>query len=48
MEDNNDGDAPTANVYKCGECGDTLFVAEGRYRKFFGSWIVLQMSRVCR
>jgi len=26
-----------SNVYECGECGFTLFVAEGRNHKFFGS-----------
>jgi predicted RNA-binding Zn-ribbon protein involved in translation (DUF1610 family) len=28
--------APTSNVYECGNCGFTLFVATGRESKFFG------------
>lgn len=27
----------TSNVYECGNCGYTLFVAQGRESKFFGS-----------
>ena len=27
----------TSNVYECGNCGFTIFVAEGRESKFFGS-----------
>jgi rubrerythrin len=28
--------APISNVYECGECGYTLFIAKGRESKFFG------------
>ena len=31
-----DDDTPVSNVYECGECGYTLFIAEGRESKFFG------------
>ena len=27
---------PKSNVYECGECGYTLFIAKGREEKFFG------------
>lgn len=34
----NDGVAEsTSNVYECGQCGFTLFVATGRESKFFGN-----------
>ena len=37
-EDDGDGDEEsTSNVYECGECGYTIFVAEGRNHKFFGA-----------
>lgn len=36
-DDDDSGDEPVSNVYECGECGFTLFVAEGRESKFFGS-----------
>jgi rubredoxin len=29
-------DAPTNNVYECGACGYTLFIAKGREFKFYG------------
>lgn len=34
-----DDDVPesTSNVYECGQCGFTLFVATGRESKFFGT-----------
>ena len=28
---------PTSNVYECGECGFTLFIAKGREDKFYGA-----------
>lgn len=28
---------PTSNVYECGQCGFTLFVASGRESKFYGT-----------
>jgi rubredoxin len=41
--EDDDADAPArtgsgaiSNVYECGECGYTLFVAKGRESKFFG------------
>jgi rubrerythrin len=39
-EEANDSDnvtEPTSNVYECGQCGFTLFVAQGRESKFYGS-----------
>eukprot|EP00566_Odontella_aurita_P001261 CAMPEP_0113542326 /NCGR_PEP_ID=MMETSP0015_2-20120614/9544_1 /TAXON_ID=2838 /ORGANISM="Odontella" /LENGTH=551 /DNA_ID=CAMNT_0000442369 /DNA_START=292 /DNA_END=1947 /DNA_ORIENTATION=- /assembly_acc=CAM_ASM_000160 len=36
-DDGEGGDQQVANVYECGNCGYTLFVAEGRDHKFFGS-----------
>lgn len=33
---NDEDDAPISNVYECGECGYTLFIAQGRESKFFG------------
>jgi predicted RNA-binding Zn-ribbon protein involved in translation (DUF1610 family) len=35
-EDDTSSSAPTSNVYECGNCGFTLFVATGRESKFFG------------
>jgi rubrerythrin len=38
--DEDDDDEPqggVSNVYECGECGYTLFVAQGRESKFFGT-----------
>jgi rubrerythrin len=35
-EAGDDDDAPVSNVYECGECGYTLFIAKGREFKFFG------------
>jgi rubrerythrin len=29
-------DAPTSDVYECGDCGFTLFIAKGREDKFYG------------
>ena len=29
-------DEPISNVYECGECGYTMFIAQGRESKFFG------------
>ena len=34
-EEGND-DAPASNVYTCGNCGYTLFIAKGREFKFYG------------
>jgi predicted RNA-binding Zn-ribbon protein involved in translation (DUF1610 family) len=31
-----DSDKPTSNVYECGDCGYTLFIAKGREEKFYG------------
>ena len=31
-----DSDAPTSNVYECGDCGFVLFIAKGREDKFYG------------
>ena len=36
-EEGEDFDGAISNVYECGECGYTLFVAQGRESKFFGS-----------
>lgn len=35
-DDDDDDGSPTGSVYECGECGFTLFIAEGRDFKFFG------------
>ena len=40
-DDENDTDdadvgGPVSNVYECGNCGFTMFVAKGRESKFFG------------
>lgn len=35
-EDDASSSGPTSNVYECGNCGFTLFVATGRESKFFG------------
>jgi rubredoxin len=35
--DNGGSEQPTSNVYECGQCGFTLFVAQGRESKFYGS-----------
>ena len=38
-DDSADGDeenGPISNVYECGNCGYTIFVAQGRESKFFG------------
>jgi len=35
-DDEGGDDSPTGSVYECGECGFTLFIAEGRDFKFFG------------
>ncbi len=34
-DDDDDDDSPTGSVYECGECGYTLFIAQGRDFKFF-------------
>jgi rubrerythrin len=34
--DDDDDALPASNVYECGECGYTLFIAKGREFKFFG------------
>jgi rubredoxin len=36
VEDEDEDDAPTSNVYECSACGYTLFIAKGREFKFFG------------
>lgn len=36
-DDDDEFEESTSNVYECGNCGFTLFVAEGRESKFFGS-----------
>jgi rubredoxin len=35
-DDKTDGTETTSNVYECGNCGFTLFIATGRESKFFG------------
>lgn len=35
-DDDSAGGSPTGNAFECGECGYTLFVAQGREFKFFG------------
>lgn len=35
-DDSSNGSSATSNVYECGNCGFTLFVAAGRETKFFG------------
>ena len=37
VEDDGSDDGPVSNVQECSNCGFTLFVAEGRSHKFFGS-----------
>lgn len=34
--DNIDENGPISNVYECGNCGFTMFIAQGRESKFFG------------
>ena len=36
-DDGDDDEDSTSNVYECGNCGYTIFVAEGRNHKFFGA-----------
>lgn len=36
-DDGDDNEDSTSNVYECGNCGYTIFVAEGRNHKFFGA-----------
>jgi len=36
-DDDEDIEMSTSNVYECGNCGFTLFVAQGRESKFYGS-----------
>ena len=36
IPDSSDGSGAMSNVYECGNCGFTLFVATGRETKFFG------------
>jgi len=38
--DEEEDEAPASNAYECGNCGFTLFIAEGRNQKFFGSGFV--------
>lgn len=33
----NDAGGAVSNVYECGNCGFTMFVAQGRESKFFGT-----------
>jgi rubredoxin len=35
-DEEEEDDAPASNVYECGECGFTLFIAKGREFKFYG------------
>lgn len=35
-DDDEDDSAPASNVYQCGNCGYTLFIAKGREFKFYG------------
>jgi len=35
-ENEPDETTPTSNVYECGNCGFTLFIAKGREDKFYG------------
>ena len=36
-DDKAGGEETVSNVYECSECGYTLFVAQGRESKFYGS-----------
>lgn len=36
LKDEEGGVDAVSNVYECGECGYTLFIAQGRETKFFG------------
>jgi len=36
VEEEEEDDAPTNNVYECSSCGYTLFIAKGREFKFYG------------
>lgn len=36
-DDTNDDNGVISNVYECGNCGFTMFVAQGRESKFFGA-----------
>lgn len=36
-DDDDEVEESASNVYECGECGYTLFVAQGREGKFFGN-----------
>mmetsp|Transcript_14694 Transcript_14694/g.20981 ORF Transcript_14694/g.20981 Transcript_14694/m.20981 type:complete len:483 (+) Transcript_14694:150-1598(+) len=36
-DDEDEQETPTGNVFECGECGFTLFIAEGRDFKFYGA-----------
>lgn len=36
-DDDDEIEASASNVYECGNCGFTLFVAQGRESKFYGS-----------
>jgi predicted RNA-binding Zn-ribbon protein involved in translation (DUF1610 family) len=35
-EDDDESEESASNVYECGNCGFTLFIAEGRESKFYG------------
>ena len=35
-EEEEEDELPASNVYECGECGYTLFIAKGREFKFYG------------
>lgn len=37
VDEEEDVQDSTSNIYECGNCGFTLFVAEGRESKFYGS-----------
>jgi rubredoxin len=39
-DDDAASDEPVSNVHECGQCGFTIFVAQGREDKFFGSSFV--------
>jgi rubredoxin len=39
-DDDAASEGPVSNVHECGQCGFTLFVAQGREDKFFGSSFV--------
>jgi rubrerythrin len=36
-DDGANSNEPVSNVYECGECGYTLFIAQGRETKFYGT-----------